>query len=311
MGGAFDFGRATAHPLPADIFAIIAVAGMGLLTVSWNAVAGLRFSGNLLLVSAIAGGLAAIGLWYLRFRPGQRRLGELALYIGLWIAWSLSASILTYLTNRWRFPMRDEFFYSLDRAIGFDWANLMAAHAKMPGLLTIERIAYHSYYPQAIFSISFLALFGKLGVNGRLLMAMTMAIAITAIVSGLMPSLGPSDPGLFISPWGPIVKELRYGSLGPYLFIGIVNFPSFHAVMAVFYTIIHSDSRLRFGALAALNTLMLLSTLFVGRHYLMDVLAGVLIALICWWLAGKLVAQSLKLFSPGPAAMTNPIYTRV
>lgn len=290
------FGQATGHLVGADVLVISVTAAMTLLVTVWNAAAGLQFTGRFSLVLTSAVCLVGVGLWYIWFRPVRRRLGNLALYSGLWIAWSLMADILTYLVARWAFPLQDVIFSAMDRALGFDWARLFVWIDHMPRVLAAEQLIYQSYYPQALFSVCFLALRGNPDANGRLLLAVTAAFGITVLISGFLPSLGPAEFNHFATAWGATVRALRQGGLGPFDIIGIINFPSFHAVMATMYILIHRDNSIRFYGFAALNTLLLFSTPFVGGHYLIDVLAGIPIALFCWWFAGTIMASAPEPF---------------
>jgi hypothetical protein len=62
-------------------------------------------------------------------------------------------------------------------------------------------------------------------------------------------------------------------------YVGIVTFPSFHASMAVLLAAATRDYRRVFVVSALVNGLMLIATVPIGYHYLVDVFAGCAIAL--------------------------------
>lgn len=62
---------------------------------------------------------------------------------------------------------------------------------------------------------------------------------------------------------------------------GVVSFPSFHAASAVLYLWALWPVRVIGIVAAAMNVLMIASTPVIGAHYVIDVIAGVLLAVIC------------------------------
>ena len=59
---------------------------------------------------------------------------------------------------------------------------------------------------------------------------------------------------------------------------GLVTFPSFHTVLAIITTYALRDLRILFWIILALNSLVIVSTVPEGGHYLVDVIAGILVA---------------------------------
>src|SRR6185312_2809386 len=68
---------------------------------------------------------------------------------------------------------------------------------------------------------------------------------------------------------------------------GIIAFPSYHAACAVILTYFLRGIPLLFPAAALFNLAMLLATPVIGGHYIVDVLAGVVVA------AGTITALEL------------------
>ena len=89
----------------------------------------------------------------------------------------------------------------------------------------------------------------------------------------VLPSIGPAD-SQHIRATGQIVEALRNGFKGPYTYIGIIAFPSFHTVMAILFTVSFRGHRWLMAGFGLLNLLMLSAVPFQGDHYLVDMIAG-------------------------------------
>jgi membrane-associated phospholipid phosphatase len=79
------------------------------------------------------------------------------------------------------------------------------------------------------------------------------------------------------------LMKLRSGE--PFVFLadnvrGMVTFPSFHTVLGIIIAYALRGFRWLFAPVAILNAVMIVSTLPEGGHHLVDVLAGIAIALI-------------------------------
>ncbi len=90
----------------ADAQPILLVAGIAVAALIWNGRAGLNFSLPLFLV--LAGPAACFGLsaYYATIRP-ERRIAEMALYVGLWLFYPAFGVQLTYLVTRLGLPLMD------------------------------------------------------------------------------------------------------------------------------------------------------------------------------------------------------------
>jgi hypothetical protein len=63
---------------------------------------------------------------------------------------------------------------------------------------------------------------------------------------------------------------------------GIITFPSLHAALGILFSVaVWPVKGLRWCAFG-LNGLMLLATPAYGSHYVVDVIAGILVAAACW-----------------------------
>jgi membrane-associated phospholipid phosphatase len=140
----------------------------------------------------------------------------------------------------------------------------------------------------------------------QFVMALTVAMAITILISAFAPAIGNYQslgltaaevPNVNMIPFLHLqhdIPEVRNGSLR-YLELfklaGVVAFPSFHAVSAVLFAWAFAPVR-GWGPVAlVLNVLMLASTPILGGHYLIDVVGGIALAIasiaFAKWLSGQ------------------------
>ncbi len=259
---------------------------------------GLSFANWLPFLSSV-GGIAAIGLVYgLTGRSAQ--IASMANGVLLWMVFSLLAAILTYAAATLGGPLYDNGLAAADAALGLDWLawyDFIAGHPVLQRLLTL---AYSSLLPQILLSVFWFSLVGWEHRNVELLTNAMLAVLLTTLLFHLFPALGPGIAmASFREAYVDELVSLRGGSL-PLVNVmhlkGVIAFPSYHAVLAVLFTYAHRRSW-PFIPLAAVNGLMLLSIPSEGGHYLVDVLAGVVVAALTI-LATSALMQRRKLRWP-------------
>ena len=84
----------------------------------------------------------------------------------------------------------------------------------------------------------------------------------------------------------------------PFTFQGLVTFPSFHSALALLF--IYASMPIRWLVIIAipLNMLMVLATPVDGGHYLMDVLAGIMIALVAVYATERMFLRPMAAGTP-------------
>jgi len=234
---------------------------------------------------------------------------------------------LTYVAAAMNFPLQDATLLTLDRALGFDWAayvHYVDAHPAVAGLLN----AGYGMIRWPLFAIPVvLAALRRYRRIGEFTFAFGMALVVTTIVSGLVPAIGVYqqiglDPatlkhvnaGAYLAQLRDLpptrtgdLRHLDLLGLG-----GIVTFPSFHAASAVLYAWALWPLRRLRPFTVLLFGLMLAATPVNGGHYLVDIIAGVAIAIVSL-LAAKAVGRfiagrqgSLVALNPAPATLHVP-----
>ena len=263
--------------LPADWIPVGLVAAMAALALIWNLGAGLQWQPGLAETLAVPLIPAALALSFHAARLPALR--EICIYAALWLAYAGFAVRLSYLAARFDFPMQDGFFARIDTALGFHWLPW----AKIIFRPAIDRFTRPFYFSMAVQPALCVLIFSVAAPqrNRRLLTAVVLSVLVCIAISGLVPAIGPGEVYGMNSPWTPVVSAIRAGSHDPLPYVGIITFPSFHAALAVLFTVAHRGLR-SFYPFAALNGLMLLTVPFFGNHYLVDILAGVCVAALCW-----------------------------
>lgn len=264
-----------------DVPPLVLVFGMAALALAWNISTGLTFT--LPFVVVVAGPLAALALafFYTRVRPEQR-IAEIALYAGLWLFYPAFGAALTYLATALNFPLRDGLFMAADRMLGFDWMGWARFVLVHPSFKLISDAAYSSCFWQPLAAILIFAFWGPKNRNGEFITSVLIGLLLTILVYALLPTIGPAD-SQHIRATGQIVETLRSGYKGPYTYVGIVAFPSFHTVMAILFTVAQRGNRWLLAGFGLLNLVMLTAVPFQGDHYLVDMIAGAGIAALAFF----------------------------
>jgi membrane-associated phospholipid phosphatase len=185
-------------------------------------------------------------------------------------------AVLSYLVARTDAPLVDAALLRADRALGFDWSGWTAvAHADPRVAWTLMR-AYDSLIPQVVAAVLALALWRS---ATPLLLRLVATGLATVVLSGIAPAIGMRLDAAHV-PHLLALRADRLAIVDPARLEGLIAFPSYHAVLAVLVAhALRSTPRVvRLPALA-LNAVMLVATISVGGHYLVDVLAGCALAL--------------------------------
>ena len=271
---------------PQELPPVLLVAGIAATALVWNLFAGLRFNVPLALI--LFGPMPCFLLfgWYRLVWP-EEKIAEGALYLGLWLLYPAFGAELVYLVTTLNMPLADRPLLIADRALGFDWlgwARFVQAH---PRFALAGEIAYSSFFWQPVAALLVFAFLGPKTRNGEFLTGVLLGLLATIVFYALFPNIGPED-SLNMRATGQIVEALRSGSKGPYGYVGITPFPSFHTVLAILFTLSFRGHRFLFAGFGILNLLMLSAVPFQGDHYLMDMIAGAIIAAAAFFAARRI-----------------------
>ena len=227
------------------------------------------------------------------------------------LLFSAAGAVLSYLLAREGGALWDDRFQAWDRALGFDWlgyARLVDSHV---WIATPFRIAYASLIPQLVVIVLALGFTRRMLELRSVIFAAMLCGTIVILLSPLFPAvsnfvhlgLSPAD-FKNVNPWAGYThladyEALRGGAMGPIdlkAMQGIITFPSYHAGLATVtlwgFTLCPSKWLRWGGATVALTTIA--ATPVDGGHYLVDVLAGVAIALVSIAAARTIVPAAMR-----------------
>jgi membrane-associated phospholipid phosphatase len=202
---------------------------------------------------------------------------------GIWLGFAAGAAVLSYACARMGQPLYDSLFSAIDRSLGFDWLRWDQFVTSRVWLNHLLKMAYFTMAAQLVL-IFFLSAFSSDRGRGAEFVKLAMiSVVITCVISGLLPALGAKPfHGVAGADW--VADLLRLRSAGPLHFDlsdlhGIGQLPSFHTALAVIYMWSWRGTGPLGWGVVMLNALMIVSTLTTGGHYLIDVIAGAVLAL--------------------------------
>jgi hypothetical protein len=268
-------------------------------------------------IGVVAAGLA-LSAFYTIKRPDERIARLFRAAVELFLLSFLTGSLSYSATSLGR-PLWDEMFLGWDTAIGFDWKHWLQILDGFPWVHRMLALAYHSMWPQLTLVLIALVATRQYRRLDVMLLAFGFSAIITVIIAAFMPALSPlaylqitphDHPHITLAvprEFEAQALALRSGAmrvieLGKAQ--GLVTFPSFHTVSAVLLLLGFRDVPYMRWVAYLLNALMLIAIPIEGSHYLVDVFAGIAVALTAWAGAGMVVKISaqLRVVSPrGPA----------
>jgi membrane-associated phospholipid phosphatase len=231
------------------------------------------------------------------------------------------AAPLSYIAASSALPLRDATFDAMDRSLGFDWNELLAFMNRWPVLFLFLRATYLSLTLQMTAVVLLLAFTGRLAWLRVYMLAFIFTALLTIALSALLPAEGAwlhygltGDHSVIPSSYTswPVFHGLRDGSYRLVMAVGsegVITFPSLHAALAIILMVAFWPVPIARWISVGVNLLMLVATPIDGSHYVVDVLAGVLIAIVCVLAARRLVSgmvampATARAFAPAEAGV--------
>lgn len=297
----------SAGDVPAWIVIIILL--LGVMIAEWRSPLGIAASG----LTSLAVACCALAIGTIFYRQVRRREHFAVMCIAMihMLLFSAAGAVLSYLLAREGGALWDARFEAWDKALGFDWlayARLVDSHA---WIALPFRLAYASLIPQIIVIVLALGFAQRLRELRSVILAAMLCGTVTILLSPLFPAvsnfvhlgLGPAD-FRNVNPWAGYTHLADYEALRNSTLAtmdlpkmqGIITFPSYHAGLATvtLWGFLQSEVRiLRWsGAAVALTTIA--ATPVDGGHYLVDVIAGVAIALASIFAAKRFVSAAMQ-----------------
>jgi membrane-associated phospholipid phosphatase len=242
--------------------------------------------------------------------PRAIRLQSFVEAVFISVVLGVSLACLSYVGAAADLPLRDSDMIWIDRHLGIDWLAVMSSLDHSPRVLDVLNGAYATFTAQLIGAALILVIAGRMRDLDRFFIIFACASISAEALSVLVPTLGPiwalADHARFTNlptlgrTTAEIVLALRDKTLGTIDFEavnGIISFPSMHAAVAIIVPYALYWNRWIFAPIAALNAVMLASAVPSGNHYVADVIAGVVVAILAI-ACGRAIQGSLdRLFS--------------
>jgi membrane-associated phospholipid phosphatase len=269
------------HTLVLMALACAGSAAMGLI---------LGFSIGLDSVIVVAGLFAVLTLaaWHFGSRRKILLGGAILQSMAFYFAVPSVLVVMSYVFAGAGFPLADARLALVDRSIGFDWTAHLAFVWSVPHLGRALEFAYHATAVTLLVTFGVLLAMRSYGRLAEMWYLMVACGVATMLVATLLPAEGAflfhkpaadlavgaaADNGIWhLKDFRAIRSgELRFLDLGR--MEGIVTFPSYHTAMAMIFAWALRGT-LFFIPSALFSAVVILSTLAIGGHYLIDVIAG-------------------------------------
>ena len=277
--------RAAEHPAYRAAWLTLAaatpIAGATLLASGMRPVVG-----SFLPLVGLAAALAAVHLVYDRVRPDARialGAGLFALLIGSGVL----AALISHAGMRLALPLIDPALAAADAALGVDTPGLVRALAAPPGSGAVLGLAYAGAFPAVLLAAMLLAWRGREERAWELGFCFSACIVAASVVAVFLPALGstvhhgggpvaglPTGAGDYHLPTVAYFRDGADPSFDLARVNGVVTFPSFHMVMALLVPWALRGEGWPARAGAAWCALIAASTIAIGGHYVVDLIAG-------------------------------------
>lgn len=215
------------------------------------------------------------------------------------VALSVLALISSYLATSQSLPLADLLLLSGDRLLGFDGAAFIRWVDSHPWLAWSLMQAYASFAFQLVLLPPILILTGRVASGFGLVLSYAIICFAASIISIWFPAVAANVTyGIDGTTLNSINAQFGFAFLEQFHAVrdhsqfvfsleraqGILTFPSVHTATAVICAFsMFTVPWLRYPILV-LNIGMAVSTLSHGGHYLVDVIAGAILAVLALWL---------------------------
>ena len=261
---------------------LVSAAGLRELnvTIEWESLCSAVELDIMLILCAVT--YSAIGARTPRLRESAAVVSDLFLSLLQFTVALKAFAPLTYLAAASGYPLADGALTRLDAMLfGFEWnaeANWVAGHPTLDWLL--QRAYFSLYYQGAlVFLIGGVSRPGDR--NGEIIWQFCISLVLTCAIFFFVPAaahVAHVGPG-----WLKTLMMIRDGEWSSFDFShieGIITFPSFHTTLAILLVYAVRRHLWALAAFVPLNILLVVATLSVGGHYLVDVAAGAAVAVV-------------------------------
>ena len=253
----------------------------------------------------VIGLILMVGLFF-RLTGRSERIATTLLAVAAFALFTFVVALANHSVLPLTRPLIDPILARWDATLGFHWPSALAFAAEYPTVTAIGKSIYNSTMFQVLLTTLALGFLGRTLHMERFVLSCMLGALITVGFWTVFPSFGPAS--LYDVPQDVLdavmpVADPAYGrsllefaaaeqeSLASIERRGLIAFPSFHTVLALLVPLaLWSVPVLRWTAVM-INTAMVPFIVIHGGHFVVDLFAGVVVALIAWFLAGRLAKE--------------------
>jgi membrane-associated phospholipid phosphatase len=232
-------------------------------------------------------------------RYGHQRVAGLIEAMALLCINGFLAAFMLALLCSTNFPMADHILIKADAFIGFEWDKFHKLFEGKDLILFWLAKTYSSILWQPFLLIAALFITHREKRGWIFLNAWVCSLAITVALFPFFPAVAAlnfynvaAQQGSHAADFVPFMQGIRNGGIrliDMSSLKGIVTFPSFHASVAICLAWGFAGLPWLRWPFLLLNLFMLLATIVIGGHYLVDVIAGALIACGAIWASKEIM----------------------
>jgi len=226
----------------------------------------------------------------------------------------LLGALLSFAAATTNLPYRDADLHAFDRWIGFDWRAYLGFFNARPYLGYAVHIAYLTINIQPMLVILALTATGYFLRVKQFVLATGLSLCVTLAAFIFTPAIDNfAFLGLQWSEFANLtptfsfqhihyLEALRHGTIDVVRLDdleGLITFPSFHAISAVLFVWAAWPVRYLKWLICLLNLGLLAATPVDGAHYTIDIVAGILVAIIA-------ICAAIRLQRPFLSALPRP-----
>lgn len=258
----------------------------------------LSAEGSAFMVANIA--VMLVGAAVLRARHPQSPLGDIAQSLAIIMLAGLVCGAMAMLALRSGVPLADQLLRSVDASIGLSAQASVERFALLPrSVLDGFHAVYETSFPQIAIAAMLLPLCRRSFECWRMVFVFAGGSLTSALISFGFPALGS-----FVDATAATISTMPQGA-GTYAFhdvtqfraashaildldalAGVITFPSVHTILALLAVQAWWWHPILRWPVLALNLTVIVTTIPMGGHYFVDLLAGALV-----WLAWSRIAE--------------------
>ena len=192
------------------------------------------------------------------------------------------------------FSVIDGVIKKWDTLMGFNVTHWMSWGFQFPFFIHLLNFCYNTWFYQFFMVPAILAFFHQHRIAAQYYVAMILTLIVGGGIYYFFPTTAPATvyhSVYFSADQHNLVtafNQLHHHQTVTVNSEGLVSFPSFHVIGAILALLALRRLRWYFWVMIPVNTLLIMSTMVLGYHYLSDVLAG---AVLAFW--GNAAAKRL------------------